>query len=99
MDTKNYQEGTIEINSSGNGYLLTPEGEDDIFVSRKNLGQAFNGDYVSIYQFNRKKSGRNEGEIVEIIERKNQNFIGILERKKEFGFVNTRGNKMHTDFL
>ena len=99
METKNYKEGTIEINSSGNGYLLTPEGEDDIFVSRKNLGQAFNGDYVSIYQFNRKKSGRNEGEIVEIIERKNQNFIGILERKKEFGFVNTRSNKMHTDFF
>ena len=36
---------------------------------------------------------------MEIIERKNQNFIGILDRKKDFGFVNTRGNKIHTDFF
>ena len=74
IDKKNYKEGIIEVNSSGNGYVLMPEGEDDIFVARKNIGRAFNGDLVFVYQFNRKKSGRNEGEIVEIIERKNQNF-------------------------
>jgi ribonuclease R len=99
IDKKNYKEGIIEVNSSGNGYLLMPEGENDIFVARKNIGRAFNGDLVVVNEFNRKKSGRNEGEIVEIIERKNQNFIGILDRKKDFGFVNTRGNKIHTDFF
>ena len=30
IDKKNYKEGIIKVNSSGNGYLLTPEGEDDI---------------------------------------------------------------------
>ena len=55
IDKKNYKQGIIEINSSGNGYLLMPEGEDDIFVARKNLGRAFNGDLVFVYQFNRKK--------------------------------------------
>jgi len=99
IDKNNYIEGIIEVNSSGNGYLLMPEGEDDIFVARKNLGRAFNGDLVFVYQFNRKKSGRYEGEVVDIIERKNQNFIGILDHKKDFGFVNTRGNKIHTDFF
>ena len=99
IDKNNYIEGIIEVNSSGNGYLLMPEGEDDIFIARKNLGRAFNGDLVFVYQFNRKKSGRIEGQVVDIIERKNQNFIGILDRKKDFGFVNTRGNKIHTDFF
>ena len=75
IDKKNYKEGIIEVNSSGNGYLLMPEGEADIFVARNNMGRAFNGDLVLLYQFNRKKDGREEGEIVEIIERKNQNFI------------------------
>lgn len=95
----NYREGIIDVNSSGNGYLLMPEGVDDIFIARRNLNRAFNGDLVLVYPLNRKKSGRKEGEVVEVLERKQQNFIGILDRKKEFGFVNTRGNKMYTDFF
>ena len=99
VDQNNYREGIIDVNSSGNGYLLMPEGVDDIFIARRNLNRAFNGDLVLVYPLNRKKSGRKEGEVVEVLERKQQNFIGILDRKKEFGFVNTRGNKMYTDFF
>ena len=99
LDQNNYREGIIDVNSSGNGYLLMPEGVDDIFIARRNLNRAFNGDRVLVYPLNRKKSGRKEGEVVEVLERKQQNFIGILDRKKEFGFVNTRGNKMYTDFF
>ena len=99
VDQNNYREGIIDVNSSGNGYLLMPEGVDDIFIARRNLNRAFNGDRVLVYPLNRKKSGRKEGEVVEVLERKQQNFIGILDRKKEFGFVNTRGNKMYTDFF
>ncbi len=99
LDQNNYREGIIDVNSSGNGYLLMPEGVDDIFIARRNLNRAFNGDLVLVYPLNRKKSGRKEGEVVEVLERKQQNFIGILDRKKEFGFVNTRGNKMYTDFF
>ena len=98
-DKKNYIQGLIEITSSGNGYLLMSEGEEDIFIARKNINRAFDGDLVLIYQLNRKRSGRKEGEVIEVLQRKAQDFVGILERKKDYGFVNTRGQKMYTDFF
>ena len=98
-DNKKYIKGPIEITASGNGYLILPEGENDIFISQRNINRAFNGDIVSVYEINRKKSGKSEGEVVEVLERKEQNFVGILERRKDFGFVNTRGNRMYTDFF
>lgn len=98
-DKKNYIQGVIEITSSGNGYLLMSEGEEDIFIARKNINRAFDGDLVLIYQLNRKRSGRKEGEVIEVLQRKAQDFVGILERKKDYGFVNTRGQKMYTDFF
>jgi len=98
-DNKKYIKGPIEITASGNGYLILPEGENDIFISQRNINRAFNGDIVSVYEINRKKSGKSEGEVVEVLEKKEQNFVGILERRKDFGFVNTRGNRMYTDFF
>ena len=94
-DKKIQIEGVLSINSSGNGYLLTSEDKEDIFIHRKNITYAFDGDYVMIYKFN----GKNEGEIVEVLERKKQFFVGILDRKKDFGFVNTKKNKVYTDFF
>ena len=94
-DKKIQIEGVLNINSSGNGYLLTSEEKEDIFIHRKNITYAFDGDYVKAYKFN----GKNEGEIVEVLERKKQFFVGILDRKKDFGFVNTKKSKVHTDFF
>ena len=66
-------EGVLNINSSGNGYLITSEEKEDIFIHRKNITYAFDGDYVKAYKFN----GKNEGEIVEVLERKN-NFLLVF---------------------
>jgi ribonuclease R/exosome complex exonuclease DIS3/RRP44 len=54
---------------------------------------------VLVYQTKRKKNGKREGEVVEIISRASKDYIGILEKKKDFGFVNTRASRMHTDFF
>ena len=94
-DNKTQIEGVLNINYSGNGYLLTSEEKEDIFIHRRNITYAFDGDYVKAYKFN----GKNEGEIVEVLERKKQFFVGILERKKDFGFVNTKKSKVYTDFF
>ena len=34
-----------------------------------------------------------------MLEKKKQFFVGILDRKKDFGFVNTKKSKVHTDFF
>ena len=98
-DKKNYLEGNIEMTSSGNGYLIQGEDEEDVFIARKNTNRALDGDRVLVYQIKRRNNGKREGEVVEIKERASQNYIGVFERKKDFGFVNTRMSNMFTDFF
>jgi ribonuclease R len=57
------------------------------------------GDRVLVYQIRKKNNGKREGEVVEVLERSSHDYIGILERKKDFGFVNTRTSRMFTDFF
>jgi len=76
-----------------------PKEEKDIFIPRRNTNRSLDGDMVLVYQTKRKKNGKREGEVVEIISRASKDYIGILEKKKDFGFVNTRASRMHTDFF
>ena len=97
-DKKDYIDGIIEMTSSGNAYLLMSD-KEDIFIAKRNTNKALDGDHVLVYQSKRRKNGKKEGEVVEILQRATQDFIGILERKKDFGFVNTRNSRIFTDFF
>ena len=99
VNKKDYIEGTIEMTSSGNAYLLMPEDEEDIFIARRNTNRALDGDRVLVYQIRKRNNGKREGEVVEILERASQDYIGILDKKKDFGFVNTRAFRIFTDFF
>lgn len=98
-EKKDYIEGIIEMTSSGNAYLLVLGEEEDIFIARRNTNRSLNGDRVLVYQLRKRKNGKREGEVVEVLERSSHDYIGILERKKDFGFVNTRTSRMFTDFF
>ncbi len=98
-EKKDCIEGIIEMTSSGNAYILMDEGEEDIFISRKKTNRSLDGDRVLVYQKRNKNKGKREGEVVEILERATQYYIGILERKKNFGFVNISTSKKFTDFF
>ena len=47
----------------------------------------------------KRNNGKREGKVVEVLERATQDYVGILEIKKDFGFVNMRGTRMTTDFF
>ena len=97
-DKKDYIDGIIEMTSSGNAYLLMSD-KEDIFIAKRNTNKALDGDHVLVYQSKRRKNGKKEGEVVEILQRATHDFIGILERKKDFGFVSTRNSRVFTDFF
>jgi ribonuclease R/exosome complex exonuclease DIS3/RRP44 len=61
--------------------------EEDIFIARRNTNRSLDGDRVLVYQIRKKNNGKREGEVVEVLERSSNDYIGILERNKDFGFV------------
>ena len=96
---KQYHQGILDVTSSGRGFVICEELEQDISIQKNGINKAFNGDLVEVYCYKRKKNGSLEGEIVNIIERKKTTFVGTLQIDKNYAFVLTRGARMYTDFF
>ena len=96
---KQYHQGILEVTSSGRGFVLCDDLEQDISIPKNGINKAFNGDFVEVYCYKRKNNGSLEGEIVNIIERKKTTFVGVLQIEKNYAFVLTRGARMYTDFF
>ena len=96
---KQYHRGILEVTSSGRGFVICEDLEQDISIPKNGINKAFNGDLVEVYCYKRKNNGSLEGEIVDIIERKKTTFVGILQIEKNYAFVLTRGARMYTDFF
>ncbi|MGY5845969.1 ribonuclease R [Salegentibacter sp. HM20] len=97
--SKDYYTGILDMTTKGFGYVVVEDLNDDIFISQNNLNTAFHGDEVEIYVFNRRRNKKSEGEVTRIINRKRNEFVGILQLKKEFGFVVIDDPKMYTDIF
>jgi ribonuclease R/exosome complex exonuclease DIS3/RRP44 len=94
-----YYEGVIDMTSRKNGYFVCEELEDDVFVPFINLNHALDGDKVKAYIYNRRSSRKPEAEVLEILERKKTEFVGVIDIQKNFGFVTTTNAKMYTDIF
>jgi len=94
-----YYEGFIDMTSRKNGYFVCDELEDDVFVPFINLNHALDGDKVKVYIYNRRSSRKPEAEILEILERKKTEFVGVIDIQKNFAFVTTANAKMYTDIF
>jgi len=97
--SKNYYTGTVDLNSRGQGYIIVNDLEDDIFIKRKYLNKALDGDLVEVYVFKRRRSGKIEGEITKILQRKRKEFVGTIQISERFAFVECVGYNMYTDIF
>ncbi len=57
------------------------------------------GDVVRAYVYQRKRSKKIEADVVEIIERAKTEFVGVLQKSKNFGFVICDNYKMYADIF
>jgi ribonuclease R len=98
--SKDYYEGTIDMTSRKTAYFVCKdEFPEDVFIPTNNLNRALDGDKVQVYVYNRRKGKRPEGEVVEVIERKKTEFVGVIDIQKNFAFVSTANAKMYTDIF
>ena len=96
-DHRDYYRGIIDMTTKGYAYVVVEELDDDVFISPNHLNTAFNGDEVEIYIYNRRRNKKSEGEVTKILNRKRTEFVGVLQLKKDFGFVVIDDPKMYTD--
>lgn len=91
--------GRLQITRMGFGFVIPESDGEDIFVSEKNFGVALNGDKVRVELFARCRGKNPEGEIVEVIERSNDEFIGKLQRYQDHYFFIPDDKNIHRHFF
>ena len=71
--------GTFQRKSNGKNSFIPEGGGDPIFVAERNSAHAMNNDKVKITFYAKRKNKDAEGEVIEILERANDTFVGTLE--------------------
>lgn len=95
----NYATGTFVRRSNGKNSVIIDDDDDAIFVAERNSMHALNGDRVSVSIAARKKGAEPEAEVVEILERKPQTFIGTLKVDKHFAYLLTDSKYLASDIF
>ena len=90
--------GTLDITRSGMGFVIIEKMQRDILVRPSDFNRAFHGDKV-IVRVTRERGNRVEGAVVEVLERKQTEFIGKVEVTREFAFFIPESVKKMPDFF
>ena len=96
-----YVVGVVDMKNTGKAYVVpdnTQSGQD-IFIASGNTGKALHGDRVKVCLFPRRNNKKPEGKIVEIVERKKTDFVGILQKSKTYAFVVCDHSSMPIDIF
>ncbi len=96
---RKYSIGTLDVTSNGNGYFISDDYENDIFIPNINLGKGLHNDIVKAYVYKKRSGKKLEADVVEIVERAKTEFVGVLQKNKDFGFVIPDNNKMYADIF
>jgi ribonuclease R len=99
-DLKTFIIGKVDMTADGAAFIVPDDDlEKDVFVSARKLHNALHGDKVKVYIYAKKSGRRNEGEVVEIIERYKTDFIGVMKISDRFAFVMIDDRKMLHDIF
>ncbi len=79
--------GRIKTHPDGYGFVIPEaEGEEDIFISPRNLKEAMHGDRVVARVESIRKKGK-EGSVIRILERKTRKVVGKFMRAKNYSYI------------
>lgn len=79
--------GTVDMTRNGSAYIMSPNTNGDVFVAPKNVRHALHGDKVKVQMWYPRGRNRAEGEILEVVERAAEFFIGTLRLSKKYAIV------------
>lgn len=91
--------GVFQRKSNGKNSFLPEGGGEPIFVAERNSGHAMNNDKVRIAFYAKRKNHDAEGEVIEILERANDTFVGTLEVEKSYAFLVTENRTLANDIF
>ncbi len=79
--------GKLEVTRSGMGYVVVNDSDGDVLVRPGDFNMALNGDTVRVKVVKENaRTGKKEGRITEVIERRQTEFIGYIQLSTNYAF-------------
>ena len=91
--------GIFVRKSNGKNSFVPDGGGEPIFVAERNSAHAMNNDRVRVAIFAKRNRQGSEGEVIEILERANDTFVGTLEVTKSYAFLITENRTLANDIF
>ena len=91
--------GTFHRKKNGNNTFLPDDGGEPILIAERNSAHAMDGDKVKVFFFPKRKHRMIEAEVVEILERSNDTFVGTLSINKSYAFLLTESRRLANDIF
>ena len=95
----NVMEGTFVRKRNGRNSFVPDDGGQSILVCERNSLHALDGDRVRVTMLARRASHTREAEVIEILERANDTFVGEVKVEKGYGFLITESRSLATDIF
>lgn len=80
-------------------FVAPDDGGEPIFIPDKKTGTAMLNDLVKVFLYAQRKGRGPEGEVVEVLKRAQDTFVGILEVSENFAFLNVQSKVLLSDIL
>ncbi|MBE9491378.1 MAG: ribonuclease R [Bacteroidetes bacterium] len=91
--------GTVDMKQTGKAYVIRAEGGEDIFIASNNTYHAIHGDKVKVRMFPKRPGRKPEGQIIKIIKRQKEQFVGTIKVFKNFAFLLPDSQNMPVDIF
>ena len=91
--------GRVQGNKDGSGFFIPDQGTTDLYLPPREMSRLFDGDRVLVHASAIDQRGRREAAVVEILQRKQEEFVGRYYRDSGFGFVAPDSNRIQHEIL
>ena len=91
--------GTFQRKSNGKNSFVPDDGSEPIFIAERKSGHAMHGDKVKISLTAKRRRRKVEGEVIEILERSKETFVGTLKVDKYYAFLLTEDRNLANDIF
>ena len=92
-------EGTVDMTRTGSAYIVSDDSDDDIYIPAKRINGAMHGDRVKVRAFYPKGRRKPEGEIMAVLERATDTFVGTLHKTRNYNLVQPDKTNLAFDIL
>ncbi len=93
------QEGTFVRKANGKNSFIPDGGEKPIFVAERNSMSALNGDRVKVSFMARRQKHIKEAQVIEILQRAKDQFVGRLRADKDIAFCVPQDSSFAHDII